>query len=117
MCDVISIYRSQEEKNEIVASISKLVNLEKPTIILGDVNLNLLKDIKHPMLDYLDVCNFSQLVQCSTHQQGGLLDPVFASHHFQMHEIDINQKCVYYSDHDLIHVNINFQNIDNNLED
>jgi hypothetical protein len=54
---------------------------------------------------------FSQLVQTATHQLGGLLDPVFISHHFKQHNVIINQLGVYYSDHDLMHVKIKLENL------
>ena len=74
--------------------------------MLGDFNLNFTKDCQHSMLRYLKVLNFSQLVQNATHQQGGLIDLVFVSHHFSKSEIIVNQIGVYYSDHDLIHVKL-----------
>ena len=102
--DLISIYRSQEEKDEILQELSKLINNERQTIVLGDFNLNFTKDCQHSMLKYLKVQKFSQLIQNATHQQGGLIDLVFASHHFYKSEIIVHQIGVYYSDHDLIQV-------------
>ena len=81
-------------------------DFDKPTIILGDINLDLLKNCKHPTLEYLQRMRFSQLVETATHQKGGLLDPVFTSHHFNQHIVIINQQGVYYSDHDLIHLKL-----------
>ena len=52
--------------------------------------------------------NTSQ-VSTATHEEGGLLDPVFASHHFKQDYLHIDQQCVYYSDHDLIHVKVKIQ--------
>ena len=49
--------------------------------------------------------NTSQ-VSTATHEEGALLDPVFASYHFKQNDLHIDQQCVYYSDHDLIHVKI-----------
>ena len=104
--DLISIYRSQEEKEEILQELSKIINTERPTIILGDFNLNFTKDCQHNMFRYLNALNFSQFVQNATHKLGGLIDLVFASHHFNQGEINVNQIGVYYSDHDLIHVRL-----------
>ena len=83
-----------------------MIDLDRPTIILGDINLDLLKKCHHPMLQYLESQGFIQLVKSATHQQGGLLDPVFTSHHFKKHKVVIEQNCVYYSDHDLIIIRI-----------
>ena len=105
-CDIISVYRSQDENHEIVQHLSELIDSDKPTIILGDINLNLLKDCHHPLIGYLKQIKFSQHVQSPTHEQGGLIDPVYASHHFTQDDLHIVQQCVYYSDHDLIHVKI-----------
>ena len=60
-----------------------MIDFDKPSIILGDINLDLLKNCKHPML-----------VETATHQKGGLLDPVFTSHHFNQHIVIINQQGV-----------------------
>ena len=74
--------------------------------MLGDFNLNVLKGCQHSILRYFNSLKFSQLVQNSTHRQGGLIDLVFASHHFHKGDIVINQIGVYYSDHDIIHVKL-----------
>ena len=105
--DLISIYRSQDEKEEIFQDILNLIDTEKPTIILGDLNLNILKCPEHSMLRNLKDLSFKQLVQTPTHEQGGLLDLVFLSHHFNQNEVTIENVSVYYSDHDLIHIKMN----------
>ena len=107
-CDIISLYRSQEENGEIVQHISKFISVENPTIILGDMNLNLLKENHHPLMQYLKEITFSQLVQSATHQKGGLIDLVFVSHHFNKHSTSIYQMGIYYSDHDCVHIGIKF---------
>ena len=107
--DLISIYRSQEEKEEIIQELSNIINTERPTLILGDFNLNFLKVCKHSILRYLNDLHFSQLVQNATHRQGGLIDLVFASHHFNISDVIVNQIGVYYSDHDLIHLKLRIQ--------
>ena len=108
-CEIISLYRSQEEKGEIIHHISNMISVEIPTIILGDMNINLLKENNHPMIKCFEEMNFFQHVQFATHQQGGLIDLVFASHHFIQHRISVNQKGIYYSDHDCLHVRIEFK--------
>ena len=90
----------------MIQELSKLINIERPTIVLGDFNLNVLKGCQHSILRYFNGLQFSQLVQNATHQQGGLIDLVFASHHFNKGDILINQIGVYYSDHDIIHVKL-----------
>ena len=109
-CDIVSLYRSQEENGEIVNHISKLISLENPTIILGDMNLNFLIENRHPLIQYLQEMKFSQLVQSATHQKGGLIDLVFVSHHFNNHSTMIHQIGIYYSDHDRMHIQIKFKN-------
>ena len=106
--DIISLYRSQEEKGEIVEHISQLISADNPTIILGDINLNLLKENSHPIIQFLRKMKFSQLVNSATHQKGGLIDPVFVSYHFKNYSTSIHQVGLYYSDHDRIHVRIKF---------
>ena len=105
-CEIISLYRSQEEKGEIVKYISKMISAEIPTIILGDMNVNLLKENNHPMLKYFKEMKFTQHVQSATHQKGDMIDLVFSSSHFLQHKISIHKISIYYSDHDRIHVRI-----------
>ena len=108
-CEIISLYRSQEEKGEIVQYVSKMISVETPTIILGDMNLNLLKENSHPIIKYFKEMSFSQHVQSATHQKGGMIDLVFASPHFIQHIISVHQISNYYSDHDRLHVRIKFK--------
>ena len=108
-CDIVSLYRSQKENDEIVQHISKLISVGNPTIILGDMNLNLLKENCHPLIQYLKEMKFSQLVQSATHEKGGMIDLVFVSHHFKNHCTSIHQMGIYYSDHDCMHIGINFK--------
>ena len=103
------MYRSQEENGEIVKHISKLISAENPTIILGDMNLNLLKENHHPLIQYLQEMKFSQQVHSATHQKGGLIDLVFVSYHFNNNSTSIHQQGIYYSDHDRVHIGINFK--------
>ena len=67
--DLISIYRSQDEKGEIFEDILKLINTENPTIILGDLNLDIMKFPEHSVLRNLKDLSFKQLVQTPTHEQ------------------------------------------------
>ena len=59
------------------------------------------------LLSYLKDLSFKQLVQTPTHEQGGILDLVFMSHHFNQNQVAIENISVYYSDHDLIHIKMN----------
>ena len=71
--DLISIYRSQNEKEEILQHLLKLIDLDRPTIILGDINLDLLKKCHHPMLQYLESQGFIQLVKSTGRLVGSSL--------------------------------------------
>ena len=86
-----------------------MILVETLTIILGDMNMNVLKKNNHPMLKYLTEKKFSQLVQYATHQKGGLIDLVFTSPYFIQHRISIQQMGIYHSDHFRLHVRIKFK--------
>ena len=77
MLDVITLYRSQQGKYEILNSlIEKLVSKKKPTLIIGDFNFcyhgqsTLTKR-------FLEGNHFTQLVREPTHIEGHTLDQAY----------------------------------------
>ena len=69
--DIIAIYRSQEEPlHRATHYLKNLVNPEKDTLVVGDVNFGAYEVNK--MSNYLAREGFSQLVTLPTHIRGGI---------------------------------------------
>ena len=85
-----------------------MVNVQKTTFILGDFNWNLRCDessvLSREMIDF----GFSQLVKEPTHNQGGIIDHCYTSKDVLPNNVNLSQKAVYYSDHDLLEVQYKF---------
>ncbi len=72
--DIINIYRAQSGKiDKMVNIIKKLLNLNKTTIIGGDIIICFLKKKTNPFIQFLLSLQFSQLVKYPTHLDGGSL--------------------------------------------
>ena len=72
--DIISIYRSQDEPFSGAAHLLKnLIDPEKDTLIVGDVNYCVKKE-ENDLSNYLRGAGFHQLVTLPTHIRGGLFN-------------------------------------------
>ena len=68
--DIINIYRSQDEPLHSAAHhLQNLIDTEKDTLIIGDVNVCATKTTA--LSNYLEGAGFHQLVTLPTHIQGG----------------------------------------------
>ena len=56
----------------------------------------------HPMKNYLDLKDFTQLISRATHEKGRCIDHLYVSSHYSEDEVGFKQQSVPYSDHDLI---------------
>ncbi len=104
MLDVIVMYRSQEEMfSSMKDKIQALVNLEKTTLIVGDLNF-CCRSSKNEVSKYLEGVQFLQLIKEATHIEGALLDQA----HFR--RVGLGGPAIielfpnYYSDHDTVTV-------------
>ena len=106
--DIISVYRSSDssETSQIVfcRSLINIINSKNKTFIIGDFNLNAIDDRSNMISKELSKLGFRQLVQEPTHIQGGLIDHCYVSHNILPTNVRINQKSVYYTDHDMIEI-------------
>ena len=100
--DVLNVYRSQGQPFQAaVHHLQALVNLEKTTLILGDLNF-CFKENSNVLTEYLANQGFQQLVTTATHIEGRLLDQA----HLRGVEVEVEVETMaeYYSDHDLVTV-------------
>ena len=83
--------------------------MEKTTVICGDFNICYKSDRNNTMIKALEEIGFQQLVQASTHFEGGLIDHVYVRKCVSKVNIDCSQYSPYYcaKDHDALLLTIN----------
>ena len=121
--DIIGVYISQKaDHSNVIKNLISMVDITRPTLIIGDFNICLRKNKNNPVTNFLISAGFSQLVKETTHievidilvlkvsinlihSQGGLIDHVYI---FNINEHHINLQLVpkYFSDHDALYLTI-----------
>ena len=100
--NVIYLYLSQQFDCDVLKKrLDSWIDTEKMVAVMGDMNIDYL-DQKHPLKDYLAGKNFVQLVKKPTHERGNLLDHVYVNPKLLITEPIVTQRSVYFSDHDVI---------------
>jgi len=101
--DIISIYRSSDEPfSSVVHYLQELLNNNKTTLLIGDVNYCFTQ--QNPLSRFLTQEKFEQLVTSPTHIKGGIID------HAHLRESDkkltkvVKQKCHYWTDHNSVNM-------------
>ena len=104
MFDVLSVYRFSDSSNlqEATNHVTQHIDFSRAVIVLGDFNIDLLKQPENMLSQSLKGLGFKQLVLQATHISGSLIDHVYAflpngeqCELFKIHPL-------YYSDHDAI---------------
>ena len=107
--EIINLYRSQECQN-IEIFVKNLIDHDKKTIVVGDTNINYQNQNNHKFVRMMtEELGFKQLVTQPTFDRlkkgqpmmPSLLDHVYVSSGLR-ETVKVQQKCVYYSDHDVI---------------
>ena len=108
--EIINIYRSKECRN-IEILLKNLIEPTKKTIVVGDTNLNYQQQKNQRFVKMMtEELGFQQCVTQPTFDRlptvyPSLLDHVYVSSGLR-EMVKIQQKCVYYSDHDVILVSL-----------
>ena len=109
--EIINLYRSPECRN-IETFVKNLIDPGKKTIVVGDTNINYKDQKKQRFVEMMtEELGFEQLVTQPTFDRlpatlsPSLLDHVYVSSELRRN-IKIEQKCVYYSDHDVILISL-----------
>ena len=100
--DLINVYRFSGESSIIhfTEEILPLLDLERTQIIVGDMNIDLLKTSHNLFTHSLKQKGFEQMVRRPTHVLGGLIDHVyFFSPHVGVSCTLHKQHTVFWSDH------------------
>ena len=121
--EIVNLYRSKECRN-IETLVKNLIEPTKKTIVVGDTNINLQNQKSQRFVKIMtEDLGFQQLVTQPTFDRlpavyPSLLDHVYVS--FGLRErVKIEQKSVYFSDHDVIFVSLTkpSNSSDNSAED
>ena len=77
--DLLNIYRFSSEANlmKFTEQVHSLLDGSRAQIVVGDFNINLLKNPQNPFTCSLEQMGFRQLVTRPTHVLGGLIDHVY----------------------------------------
>ena len=107
--DIICVYRSAEgDSKKIAEQLKRMIEVDskKTCFVLGDFNLCYNEDKGNVITKTLekDPLNLRQYVQNPTRVSGRIIDHVYISlkDPYSAHEPVINQRSIYYSDHDNI---------------
>ena len=101
--DIINIYRAQNGSiTRVVENIKKLLNIDRTTIIGGDINICFNKDRNNMLTKNLLSLGFSQLMKNPSHIDGGLIDHLYFRKIGEEWNITFETYGKYYSDHDAI---------------
>ena len=66
--DIFGVYNSPRgDPGSIIEKVQNLVDRTKPTVVIGDFNICLLKNKNNPVTNFLNTVGFTQLVKTSTH--------------------------------------------------
>ena len=88
--------------------MEQLVNMQRPTIITGDINVCLNKEPRNLLTTVLNDLGFNQLVKDATHVRGGRIDHAYARDpESQLSSLNLTRYSPYYSDHDSFCVSFN----------
>ena len=99
--DVVNLYRSQNaDQSNFIKDLGTLARGSKPCFILGDFNIDLLKNPNDRLSEKISSCGFRQIVKNATHDLGGLLDHVYIKRIPWEPEVTINFP--FYSDHAIV---------------
>ena len=95
---MVNIYCSKEaNKGDFLRDLGRLAGTARPCFIVGDFNVNFLRNPKDPIVTKILSCGFMQIVTAPTHIGGGLLDHVYTKRLKWEPEIILNFP--YYTDH------------------
>ena len=91
--------------DELVLDLGKTLKPEKKHVVTGDFNFD--KDDKNALTKYLENLEFVQLVNSATQDGGRVIDHCYVPIDIA-DNIIVKQYSPYYSDHDALCINLNF---------
>ena len=98
--DVIVLYRSSSAKfDNLKKKLAILIDLQRPTLIIGDFNFCFFSKDTNCTKQYLSYHNFKQLIEEPTHIEGNLIDHAYLRDISGVLQTKSELHSKYYSDH------------------
>ena len=98
--DIITLYRSQDGNYiQLKDKLSMMINLGRPTLIIGDFNYCYLSTNTNLLRDFLNLQDFKQLIQEPTHIDGNIIDQAYLRDCDNTFRLETFLHSKYYSDH------------------
>ena len=91
-----------------MSDILSIFKKDRETFLIGDLNICFINERCNAILQWLEELGFKQQVKEPTHTEGRQIDHIF---HYSPHPntvsfANINQFGVYFTDHDMIQINL-----------
>jgi exonuclease III len=103
--DAIFLYLSSGcNKEEILNHLESWILEKRPTVIMGDMNIDY--DKSNKLIKALDNLGFQQLIQEATRISGSLIDHIYVNKELHCLNVTTQLDGMYYSDHDAITIHI-----------
>ena len=85
-----------------------MVDKNEALILVGDTNVNadVSQNPSHPFITFMKRKGFTQLVKKASHDEGHILDVIFINQFISPELVQVWQRPVPYSDHDLLFIGI-----------
>ena len=103
--DIINVYFKDKSTNSFLSEMNYLLTNPEKTIILGDFNIDYLKQSSNQVVSWFEARNFVQIIQKPTHIKGGLIDHVWVPSPLS-DIVHYNIKSVFFSDHDMVQIKL-----------
>ena len=101
----IFLYRSQNcDESQLCSVLESVLKENVPIVVMGDMNIDLEK--RSVMYNYLTAKGFTQEIKMPTCDTGSTLDHLYVNKEMKSFSLKIKQNPVYYSDHDIIGLQI-----------
>ena len=102
----IFLYRSQNcDDSHLCSVLEANIKQNMPIVVMGDMNFDYLKK-RSKLYDYLTSKGFTQEIKMPTCDTGSTLDHLYVNKEMKSFSVKIKQSTVYYSDHDIIGLQI-----------
>ena len=110
LVDLIFLYLSQNfDWRKLEELFNQWIRTDKSVAIIGDMNIDP-ADKTHKLMTYMERSSFTQLVDEPTHDGGRCLDHIYVNERLRNKQVFHTQRCVYYSDHDVITLHVPLEN-------
>ena len=97
---MILLYKLKEENpKDLEQILVELIDEATPTVIVGDLNLNLMEAANISLNSFLHYQSFSKLVNVPTHIVGNCIDQVLVRDIEKRNNYDVDIERKYYTEH------------------